>query len=136
MGVTVTIFKQIDKIHESLDFEFIDGKSIKITKKKDYTDEILIYKFGVQFDNMPKIESIVEILLKEKEKEKFKLWENTLEEFKKKQENPFEPSSPDFKQNQIPVQKKSFERCLTNASEFSEEEFKINNRTVLTIAIS
>lgn len=134
MGVTVTIFQQVNKINESLNFEFIDGKIIKITKKKDYDDEILIYKFGIQFDNMPKIESVIEILLKEKEREKFTLWENTLEEFQKKLENPFEPSSPDFKKPQIPVQKKNLERCLTNATEknleFSEEEFKINTRKV------
>ena len=86
------IFKQVDNFHESLDFEFLDGKQIKIAKKKNYNELVLSYRFGVQFNNMPKIESIIEILLKDKEEEKAKLWEDAIYEF----EHPIEQINNDL----------------------------------------
>ena len=92
LGIDVMIFKQVDNFHESLDFEFLDGKHIKITKKKNYNELVLSYRFGVQFTNMPKIESIIEILLKDKEEEKAKLWEDAIYEF----EHPIEQINNDL----------------------------------------
>ena len=141
MGITCTFFKKIEQKNEFFDVQFIEEKNIfEITKIKEFNEPFLNYEFGISFKNVPKIEPIVEILLKDYKEEKSKLWQETFEEFNNGKGELNELSH--YQRGEIAMResnsqsfkKQNKDSCVTKASELNSgddatsfEEFKMDN---------